>query len=72
METEEFLASLLLMIFAIVLFPYIQNEINAIDTSGWNFTGYETVSNLLPAIPYIFLMAAIIIPVYFIIQRGRE
>jgi len=72
MDTGEYLAFLLLIVFGIMLFPYVQNEINAVDTSSWTFVGHETVANFLPAIPYIFLAILVVAPTYLILKRGAK
>jgi len=69
MREHEFLALVVLMTLAIMLFPYLQNEISGVDTSTWNFTGSEAVENFLPLIPFFFLMGMIIIPVYLILTN---
>lgn len=57
------------LVFVAILFPEIQNRINALDTSTWTFIGAEGVAAVLPALPYIFIVVCII-PLVYVLRRS--
>ncbi len=50
------------------LFPLLMNAVVNVDTSTWTFTGYQFCINLLPYVPYIFLLVMVLVPIYAIIR----
>lgn len=69
METQETLAYLLIFVFGVVFFIILQNQIGALDTSGWTFTGAEFLIVFIPLVPWLFLAACIIVPVFWMLKK---
>lgn len=59
------------LVFIAILFPEMQNRINALDTSGWTFIGAEGVAAMLPVMPYIFIVACVI-PLLYVLRRSMS
>jgi len=72
MEAGEILVYCLCFAFGIGLFVPLYEQIIAINTTTWTFAGHETVAALLPAVPYIYLMSMIGVPLGAIIKRNHQ
>lgn len=64
MNTEETLIVILMFLFGVFGFVVLQNEVSAIDTTSWAFTGSEFIIALLPFVSYIYLVVMMTVPVY--------
>lgn len=66
----ETIAYILCFVFGVAFFALLQENLVALDTSGWTFTGSAFLISLLPAVPWIFLTGCLAIPVYLIIKKS--
>jgi hypothetical protein len=72
MEVGKLIMYVFLILFGIGLFVYLQGFVQTLDMSGWTFGGASFVRTVIPAMPMIFLVVLIVIPVYFVVEEVRE
>ncbi|MEM3629382.1 MAG: hypothetical protein QXZ02_05275 [Candidatus Bathyarchaeia archaeon] len=57
---SKLVAMFAMMIVALCLVPMITNQIQNVDTSSWNFTGYQGAVTLFNLLPFIFIVGIVI------------
>jgi hypothetical protein len=67
MDYDKLFFYVILTSMLIVLFPITQAYIIGFDSSGWTFTGHEIVWQIVQVIPYLLIISAILVPIYFIL-----
>lgn len=72
MDMSKILTNVLIIIFGIGLFVYLQSSIMALETSAWTFGGHDIVIAILPILPTIFLVCLIAIPIAIIAKEGLD
>jgi len=62
----------ILTIFLLALTPTIVDQVQNMDTSGWNFTGYQGAISLLGLVPFVWVSMVLIGAVVgmFILAKG--
>lgn len=70
MDYGKILLYVLVILMGIFLYALLQGYMISLDTSGWTFLGHVEAAMFLQITPVLFLLALIVIPVYFIIQEA--
>jgi len=70
MKVETVLVVMLMFVFGIAIFIILNNYILNLDTSSWSFSGYEVIVAILPFIPWIFIVALIMVPTYILFKEA--
>ena len=70
MKVETVLVVMLMFVFGIAIFIILNNYILNLDTSSWSFSGYEVITSILPFIPWIFIVALIMVPTYILFKEA--
>jgi len=56
----EIILLLIALIFIISLTPTFVSAVQDLNTTGWNFTGYQAAATLIGLLPLIFIIGVVI------------
>ncbi|MEM1540883.1 MAG: hypothetical protein QXJ07_05845 [Candidatus Bathyarchaeia archaeon] len=62
-KSAEWIILTITLILGVILVPIVVQQVQDVDTSGWNFTGYQGAVTLFYLLPFIFIVGIVI---YFI------
>jgi hypothetical protein len=62
-KVNEWIMLTIMLLMGVILVPIVVNQVESVNTTSWNFTGYQGALTLFHLLPFIFIVGIV---VYFI------